>query len=90
MTPGYARPGRLGSGVLDYKDDYYALSRVLRGALLPSAGLSELNPECHEVFMQFLRDLGVPEWPLDVVLSTANGDFAAARKALSQARSGAA
>lgn len=86
LTPGYARPGRLRSGVLDYKDDYYALSRVLRGSLLPSAGLSELNPECHEAFIQFLRELGLPEWPLSVVLATANGDFAAAREALSEAQ----
>lgn len=85
LTPGYARPGRLRSGVLDYKDDYYALSRVLRGSLLPSAGLSELNPACHKAFMQFLRELGLPEWPLQVVLATADGDFAAAREALSGA-----
>jgi hypothetical protein len=89
LTPGYARPGRVRSGVLDYKDDYYALSRVLRGSLLPSAGLSELNPKCHEAFIQFLRELGLPEWPLNVVLATANGDFAGAREALSEAQASA-
>jgi hypothetical protein len=84
-TPGYTRPGRLRSGVVAHEDDFYALSRVLRGALLPSAGLSELNPDCHVAFMQFLRELGVPRWPFDVVNATAAGDFAAARAALANA-----
>jgi serine/threonine protein kinase len=81
-TPGYLRPGRLRSGLVRLEDDYYAVSRVLRGALLPSAALSELNPECHVAFLQFLEELDVPSWPVDVVEATEIGDFVAARAAL--------
>ena len=83
-TPGYVRKERITSGVVNFDDDYYAASRVLLNALVPTGALSALNPGCHATFISFLLDLGVPEWVADLIEATAVGDVSAARVALAQ------
>ena len=85
-TPGYVRKQRITSGVWNFEDDYYAASRVLLNTLVPTGGLSDLNPDCHATFIGFLLDLGVPEWVADLIEALVVGDVSSARAALAHAR----
>jgi serine/threonine protein kinase len=85
ITPGFIRKERLASGVVDFIDDHYAASRVLLHTLVPTGALTDLNPGCHTAFVDYLLEVGVPEWVADLIETTSVGDLLSARDALARA-----